>query len=310
MQRKILLAAATIAVGTLSLAACSDSSSPRMGTLSVKLTDAPCPFDQVQRADVFVVRIDAKLADTNDEDAARDVSSSNDNTNPSRGWVTIGTPNASLNLLDLQGGKLADLGQQTLPVGNYRGFRLILDTQKSSVTLKDGTVLTGTSSPGIVWPSAGRTGIKIKLDKPFNVEEEGSLMVVDFDLGNSFVLRGATIQSNGLLFKPVVRASASEATGSISGTVRSSAAGTPPVVGASVQVLQPGTALTDTDPTKVVATTATDAAGAYKAAYLPAGSYSLRVYPPSGSTLKPTLVATVAVVAGQDTGASNVTLAP
>ena len=310
MQRKILLAAATIAVGTLSLAACSDSSSPRMGTLSVKLTDAPFPFDQVQRADVFVVRIDAKLADTDDEDAARDVSSSDDNTNPSRGWVTIGTPNASLNLLDLQGGKLADLGQQTLPVGNYRGFRLILDTQKSSVTLKDGTVLTGTSSPGIVWPSAGRTGIKIKLDKPFNVEEEGSLMVVDFDLGNSFVLRGNTIESNGLLFKPVIRATASQQTGAIAGTVRSNATGTPAVPSASVQVLRAGTALSDTVSANVVATTATDAAGVYKAAFLLPGTYSVRVFPPTGSTLKPALVPSVAVVAGQETANTNVTLAP
>jgi hypothetical protein len=31
-------------------------------------------------------------------------------------------------------------------------------------------------------------------------------MLVDFDVANSFVLRGNTILQNGLLFKPVVKA--------------------------------------------------------------------------------------------------------
>lgn len=311
MKRTLTLAAAAaLAAGTFSLSACSDSNSPRMGTLAVSLTDAPFPFDQVERADIFVVRIDAKLAESSEADAAEDVEGDNENTNPSRGWVTIAEPNVALNLLELQGGKVTNLGQETLPVGRYRGFRLILDTDKSSITLKDDFELRGTTTPGIVWPSAGRTGIKINLDRPFEVVGDGSLMVIDFDLGNSFVLRGNTIQENGLLFKPVVRATASEQTGSISGTVRSGAAGTPTVALASVQVLQPGTALTDTDPTKVVATTATNEVGAYKAAFLLPGAYSLRVYPPTGSTLKPALVPTVTVSEGRDTGGTNVTLAP
>lgn len=306
----VVISAAALAAGSLSLSACSDSSGPKMGTLAVSLTDAPFPFDQVARADIYVVRIDAKLAESSDDDAAKDVESADDNRNPSRGWVTIATPNASVDLLDLQGGKTTSLGQQTLPVGQYRGFRLIIDTQKSSVTLRDGTVLTGTSAPGIVWPSAGHTGIKVKLDRPFTVAEGGSLMVIDFDLGNSFVLRGATITENGLLFKPVIRATAREGTGSISGTVRSGATGTPAVANASVQVLTPGTTLTDTTSANVVATTTTDAAGAFKAAFLLPGSYALRVFPPSGSTLKPALVASLAVASGQDTGGTNVTLAP
>jgi hypothetical protein len=135
-------------------------------------------------------------------------------------------------------------------------------------------------------------------------------MVVDFDLGNSFVLRGNTIESNGLLFKPVIRATASQQTGAIAGTVRSNATGTPAVPSASVQVLRAGTALSDTVSANVVATTATDAAGVYKAAFLLPGTYSLRVFPPTGSTLKPALVPSVAVVAGQETANTNVTLAP
>jgi len=76
-----------------------------------------------------------------------------------------------------------------------------------------------------------------------------------------------------------------------------------------VQVLQAGTALDDTDPTKVVATTSTDAAGAYKVAFLLPGSYAVRVYPPTGSSLSPALVSSVAVTAGNDAAGTDVTLA-
>ena len=304
-------ATALVAAGAfLSLAACDSASAPKTGVLSVALTDAPFPYDQVAHADIYVVRIDAKKADASETDAAEGVDddAATSNTDPSRDWVTVATPNASIDLLELQGGKVTNLGQVTLPTGRYKGFRLILDTQKSSVTLTDGTVLTGSSTPGIMWPSAGHTGVKINLTQPIDVVENGSLMVVDFDLGNSFVLRGNTIQENGLLFKPVIRATASEATGSISGTVKSGGTTPAAVAGASVQVLQPGTLIGDTDPTKVVATTTTDATGAYKAAFLLPGSYALRVYPPTGSSLAPALVATVAVTSGQDTGGTDVTL--
>lgn len=301
-------ATAIVAAGAfLSLAACDSASAPKTGVLSVALTDAPFPFDQVARADVYVVRIDAKRADATDTDAAADVEGDEStNTDPSRDWVTVATPNASIDLLELRGGHVTNLGQTTLPTGRYRGFRLILDTQKSSVTLADGTVLTGTSTPGIVWPSAGRTGIKINLAQPIEVDANGSLMVVDFDLGNSFVMRGATIEENGLLFKPVIRATANEETGAISGTVTSG--GASPVAGASVQVLQAGTAIDDTDPAKVVATTTTDASGAYKAAFLLPATYAVRVYPPTGSPLSPALVAAVAVTSGHETSGTNVTL--
>jgi hypothetical protein len=210
--RRSFATTAALAAGglALSLTACDSSSAPKTGVLAVALTDAPFPVDQVSRADVFVVRIDARKADATESDAAEGADADNaTNTDPSRGWVTVAAPDASFDLLALRDGKVTNLGQATLPTGRYRGFRLVIDPRKSSVTLTDGTVLTGTSSPGIVWPSAGRTGIKIDLSQPIDVVENGTQMVVDFDLGNSFVLRGTTIEENGLLFKPVVRATAS-----------------------------------------------------------------------------------------------------
>jgi hypothetical protein len=317
-------------IGALCLtAACGgDNTAPAgNGRLTVLLTDAPFPFDAVASADVYVVRIDAKLADADSADAARlddetaeghehhGTHEDQGNRDPREGWVTIATPRRRYNLLELQNGRTQNLGELTLPTGTYRGFRLVLDTDSSSVTLTDGTVLTGTSQPGIKWPSAGRTGIKVKLDRPISLVENGTVMVLDFDLGASFVLRGRSIGRNGLLFKPVIRASARDLTGAIDGSVRCAGpagSATTLVPGASVEVLAAGTALDDSASAKVVATTATDAGGAFRAGFVLPGSYALRVTRPAGaaSCATQTLVPEIRVESGKTASAAVVLPAP
>src|SRR5260221_9969621 len=163
------------------------------GEVTVLLTDAPFPFSDVQRVDVFVVRIDGKTGDISDADA--------ENVSDMSEWKTLVSPNTSINLLDLTNGKTSNLGVATLPADTYRGFRLIIDTDKSSVTLKDGT------KPTVKWPSAGTSGLKINLDAPFILGAGGSsTLLIDFDVGRSFVMRGNSIATNGLLFKSVIRA--------------------------------------------------------------------------------------------------------
>jgi hypothetical protein len=202
IRSTLVLAVATFAV------ACSDSTSPARGAsgiLVTRLTDAPFPTDQVQSVDIYVVRIDARTSDVTDADANAAL---DDRSSASSGWQTVATPNASFNLLSLQNGIAATLGQANLPAGSYSGFRLLIDQSKSSATLKDGTVLTGGSTPGIKFPSAGESGIKIVLSQPVKIVAGTETdLVVDFNVGQSFVMRGNTIQQNGLLFKPVVHAS-------------------------------------------------------------------------------------------------------
>src|SRR5207249_530586 len=152
----------------------------------------PFPFSSVSRVDIFVVRVDARKGTATEAEATDETSMSD--------WTTVATPNALLNLLDLNGGKTTNLGQATLPTGTWNGFRLIIDPSKSSITLTDGT------HPNIVWPSASKTGIKVVLDQPIALTANGSVMVLDFDIGRSFVMRGNDIRNNGLLFKPVLRA--------------------------------------------------------------------------------------------------------
>ena len=127
MSKTIRLLAAVV-ISTFALAACTDSSGTGTGLLTVRLTDAPFPFSEVARVDVYVVRVDAKTAETTDGEAEDD--------SDRGGWTTIATPNTMINLLDLGSGQTVNLGATTLPTGNYRSFRLVLDTDQSSITLK------------------------------------------------------------------------------------------------------------------------------------------------------------------------------
>ncbi|MHB0962583.1 MAG: DUF4382 domain-containing protein [Gemmatimonadaceae bacterium] len=199
-------AVALLAAGTLAaFAACSDSTSPARGTIAVQLTDAPFSIDSLSSVDIFVVRVDARMADADSATAAQAASSDSARVN---GWTTLASPNASINLLAYQNGTTLGLGQADVAAGSYQGFRLVIDPSKSSITLKTGLVLTGTSAPNVAFPSGSTSGLKIALSSPIVVAaDDTTTMVVDFDVANSFVLRGNSLSQNGLLFKPVIRAS-------------------------------------------------------------------------------------------------------
>ena len=174
------------------------------GTLVIRLTDAPFPTSEVKSVDIHVVRVDARASDVSDDEADQALTTSSA---AASGWKTIAQPNGVFDLLSLQDGHSIVLGQSVLPAGTYAGFRLVIDQSKSSVTLKSGQVLNGGSTPGIKFPSAEQSGLKIQLAQPLViVAGTETELVVDFDVANSFVMRGNTIDKNGLLFKPVVRA--------------------------------------------------------------------------------------------------------
>ena len=202
--RTILVSATMLSAMALGVACSSDSTSQGSGALKVQLTDAPFSSDSVSRVDLFVVRVDAKLADTDSADAAK--SATDDSVSTSE-WKTIATPSKKIELLALRNGAFTELGAKSLTAGTYRSFRLVIDPSQSSVTLKNGTVLTSSSSPSVTFPSAARSGIKIILTTPLVVTAgDTTTTLVDFDVNQSFVMRGNTINQNGLLFKPVVKA--------------------------------------------------------------------------------------------------------
>ena len=120
----------TLAIGVAVLAvACSDTSSTSpsnrfSGTLVTRLTDAPFPTDAVKSVDIFIVRVDARPSDVSAADADQGLE---DESSARGGWKTVATPNTSFDLLSLQNGIAAALGQAMLPAGTYNGFRLVID---------------------------------------------------------------------------------------------------------------------------------------------------------------------------------------
>ena len=198
---------AGLLAATVLFAACGSTATTPAGngTMAMQLTDAPFATDSVKSVDVFVVRVDARNSDADSTAAAKGAP---DDSASSDGWVTIARPNESVNLLAYQGGVVLAIGQTAVPAGTYLGFRLVIDATRSSLTLKNGMVLSATSTPSITFPSAARSGIKIVLAQPVNISANATTTVlVDFMLLNSFVMRGNSISQNGLLFSPVVRAS-------------------------------------------------------------------------------------------------------
>ena len=210
------------ATALLSAAACSDSTGAGTGTVGVRLTNAsaaasvaasvasdivgadaesPLPEGSVKSVDIFVVRIDAKRQEPTDDDAA---AATEESESEQGGWVTVAEPNALFDLMKLADGTNTFLGDAEVAAGSYKGFRLIIDPAKSSVTLNDetNTVIGGESIVGLKFPSAAKTGIKIKLSGGAVDVTEGATttLVVKFDVSKSFVVRGGTIDQNGLLF--------------------------------------------------------------------------------------------------------------
>src|SRR3954468_14100957 len=202
--RTVIVSATMLGAMGLGVACSNDSTGQGTGALKVQLTDAPFSSDSVSRVDLFVVRVDAKLADTDSADAAK--ATTDDSVSVSE-RNTVATPNKKIELLALRNGAFTDLGTKLLAAGTSRSFRVVIDPSQSSVTLKNGTVLTNTSSPNVTFPSASRSGIKIILTTPLVVTAgDTTTTLVDFDVNQSFVMRGNTINQNGLIFKPVVKA--------------------------------------------------------------------------------------------------------
>jgi hypothetical protein len=121
--------------------------------------------------------------------------------------VTIATPNKAFNLLLLQNGVTAFLGETVVDTGSFKGIRLIIDPAKSTVVLKDGTVLSTTSKPPIEFEKRGHHGLMVELNETVNVNEKQTTTIkLDFRLGESMSLRGKTVH-DGIIFRPVVKGS-------------------------------------------------------------------------------------------------------
>ena len=223
----------------LAALACGDGSGPEgTGTVSVRIADAPS--DDFQTAVVYISEISIKGSGTGATDQV------------------ITSAKQSFDLLTLQGGVTASAGSASVPTGTYSQIRLVVDSAR--VTLKSGhTFADGSTTAKLDVPSGSQTGIKVNFSPPVEVVEGETVLLVDFDLSQSFVFQGPHDHPNSVSFKPVIHATALDVAASISGTV------TPVTANATVYAIQG----TDTAATAFPNATT----GAYTLRFLAPGTY-------------------------------------
>jgi hypothetical protein len=230
-----------VPVALLALAGCTSNQSSNItgpeatGQLHVGVTDAPGDFDAVNLV------VDEVSASRSDADG---------------GWQVLSTGTSTVNLLTLQNGVFATLGDATVPAGTYHQVRLKLGAGSN-------VVVGGVTYPLTV-PSGMSSGLK--LNGAFDLTAGGVLSLqMDFDVSKSISLHG-----NGYRMDPVIRMRPATDAGAIAGLVA------PAGVPTSVKVSQNGTE---------VCTNWVNSDGSFKVAVLPPGSYDILVVDQGGDAL-------------------------
>jgi hypothetical protein len=278
-----------IFLGSVVIAACSQhnvtSNTTKPGPTQVFLIDAPFPYDQVARVDVYIARVAA--------------GTSADTTDGAPG--VIAAPHRTFNLLALGNGAAAKLGEGILLSGQYVQFLITIDGDSSSITLKDGTVLTSRTSPGIDWGGyPGRFSFGLLTDPPIQIADSGAMVVIDFDLGRSFLARDPANAAAGFSYVGYMQVRNTGVTGSVSGTVMGQNAG--PIADASIALLVVNPNYPNDEATwGVLGTARSDANGLFRLPYASPGSYVLAVDAPATSVYGGLRLVNVSVSTGVET---------
>ena len=171
------------------------------GTLSVSLTDDPGDY-----ASVFV---------TIDEVQVKKVGAAEGES----GWVTVGAPGKTFDLLELQNGVIAGLGLAEIEAGQYNQMRLILGAEPDDQTehpYANYLIIEGDGGDPVELkvPSGFQTGIKII--HGFTIVADGATeLILDFDADKSVHKAG---NSGQRLMKPTIKV-LDTLENSVSGTV-------------------------------------------------------------------------------------------
>jgi hypothetical protein len=270
------------------------------GATQVLLTDGPFPYSRVAKVELWIVSVSGSISA---------------DTSAAGSFVTLAQPNRRFDVLALQAGATTELGSARLSSGAMRSLRMVIDTDSSRITLKDGRVLTSRSTPGIQWQSsAGRPALNAFVHEQMLVPDTGAVIVIDFDVGQSFIPAyelNPRSSDSSFIFSPWMRAVDRARTGSITGVVKGPNGEA--IADASVRLYMGNVA--DAENTmSTLGTGKSDATGAFRLAYVtPSSRWAPRVYmvavdPPSGASLDRSLTRNVSVQVGQVTALGTVTL--
>ncbi|MGH7614242.1 MAG: DUF4382 domain-containing protein [Gemmatimonadales bacterium] len=288
---KRFLIAAAAALGPIGVACYQDEAlhPPGIAPTRVLLTDAPFPYDSVSSVNVYVTRVEASPRDTAPADRAAGRVT----------WIEIAAPKKRFDLLTLQQGTTAFVGEGAIDAGQYIEVRMTIDVDSSSIKYLDG------SDAVVHWPSPGQGQIFVYagVEEQLAVSATGAVIVLDFDVGRSFLYNLFGVRE--FHSQPVLRAVNSAATGAIAGTVTA-----PDIEGMPVPIQNANITVYGGDPNQlpgqwyVVATGRSDAQGRYKVAFLRAGAYIVRVEQPDFPAFEAVTTPNVQVTVGSETSHS------
>lgn len=239
----IIMAAAIVALIT----ACnkSEDTTPGMGRLVIKVTDAPFPMDLIESATVTISKVEIRKVGDEDPDG-----------NP---FILLTDVPETFNLLELRNGVVAELLDMEIPAGEYDMIRLYV----TDAGLK---LITGMEF-NVKVPSGSQSGLKLIVDPPLVVTEGiTEELLIDFDLSRTFELLGNPITPAGIrgfILKPVIRVVNLSTAGRIEGVVTDKSS--TKLKDAAVWLMQ------DT----VITTAHTGADGKYAIIGVPEGTYSM-----------------------------------
>lgn len=237
-----------------------------VGTLSLKITDAPFPVGIVASANVTITKIEARKTD--DKDSTK--------------FITLTDISSTYNLLELRNGVTEDLLNINVPVGSYDLIRLYVSD--ASLQLKDGKTF------NVKVPSGKQTGIKVFISP--SIEVVGGLsseLLLDFDISKSFVIQGNLNSPDGIKgfhFKPVIRAVNTSSAGRVTGIVTDTSSTA--IFDAQVWLKQDST----------ISNTFSDSNGGYTLIGIPQGNYSIYASKVGYDTI---FVSNISIVAGNKT---------
>lgn len=180
-----LLAVASITALAVSCNDNDDSEVAGTSKITVRMTDDPGDYDEVN---VEVVDVEIK--------------------SPEGGWMSIGNNPGVYNLLDLTGGVSVILADSIVPSGYLGQMRLILG--ENNTVVKDGVTYP------LRTPSAQQSGLKLQINQTLEPDFTYNFLL-DFDVHHSVVVEAGN--SGNYNLHPVIRVTTETASGAIRGTI-------------------------------------------------------------------------------------------
>lgn len=255
----------TAGLAALLLAACGDDNSTGSGgepTITLELTDAPGDLAHawVEIAEVSLVGTDGEV-------------------------VLFDSTTGLVDLLTLTTTTRELVRDVPVPPGLYNQLRVVIpggviESEGGDVYVMgdaghpEGTASTG----GMQCPSCAQSGLKINLPDALALETEAVVLVLDFDVSQSFgKARG---QSGRWVMTPKITATDIAASGTITGQVSLAEGAALPECGGEVRSLSDFVPrVTAVDDTSLVKTGTVDSDGSFAIRYIPAGRYTVDYAP-------------------------------